>query len=828
MRSTVLHVAIAVLVAASARAQYDSPQFPGLLSPSGMLTARDAAFGDLDGDGRHDVAFVDTYDIEVTIALSHAAGGFLPPATEIAPGQCWAIELGDLDGDTDLDAVVAHSGDAISVLAGDGAGGLPLLSTLVFGGGSPLDVALADMNADGDLDLVAIRITATGLAILNGDGNGGFGFVTNVPVEPTGNPLVRTAELDGNGHPDVVFVDGEGVGIGLGDGAGGLAHVQNVELGAPFTDVAIGDIDGDDQADLLACGWFMGHLSLIPGLGGGEFGDTLEVPLATDHDRVELGDLDHDGDLDAVALAAAPALVNVLPNEGGLVAGDAFAVASSIDQDLALLDPTGDGLLDVLVVGKQIMVLPGDGAGAFDATRANPTPAQGEAVDPGDLDHDGDLDAVSVARFVGVMDVFHNDGAGALQAFAQPKAGTDPNDVVLADVDDDGALDALSPSAFWPRLYVLSGDGQGGFGGFQSWQIPNGSCRSLVVADVDLDGALDAVMAVSLKPQVAVMHGDGAGGFPAATLLDVPLNAWGLDGGDLDGDGVIDLAVGGSGAGSLAVLHGDGTGGFLPAEMVNTTTSSAGHVDIADVSGDGVPDLAATASYALTVISGDGAGGWLPAVVTEEPWSPTELLAVDLDDDDDADLVVAYSSILSVGGELRLATGAGGLGPAIPLALGQSFSFAASDLTGDGRPELLSANGQFATLGVALNSGLSPWTSLGGGVEGIKGVPLLDGSGSLQSGAPLAITLSAAAPLAATTLIVGQATLDAPTKGGVLVPLPLLLLPMASNAAGQWTLASSWPPGVPSGSDFYLQAWLPDAAAAHGWAASDGLRGLVP
>lgn len=123
----------------------------------------------------------------------------------------------------------------------------------------------------------------------------------------------------------------------------------------------------------------------------------------------------------------------------------------------------------------------------------------------------------------------------------------------------------------------------------------------------------------------------------------------------------------------------------------------------------------------------------------------------------------------------------------------------------------------------------SPWTDLGNGLAGSAGVPLLAGEGNLQPGSDLVLTLSGAAAAAPATLVAGFSLLGAPFKGGVLVPSPgLLLAGLATDAAGGLLLAGTWPAGVPSGLDLFFQAWVADAGASAGLAASNAVRAAVP
>jgi len=128
----------------------------------------------------------------------------------------------------------------------------------------------------------------------------------------------------------------------------------------------------------------------------------------------------------------------------------------------------------------------------------------------------------------------------------------------------------------------------------------------------------------------------------------------------------------------------------------------------------------------------------------------------------------------------------------------------------------------------ALALGASPWAQQGAGLPGTHGVPAIDGAGTLLPGEPLELSLEGAREQAAAWLVVGLSALQAPFKGGLLVPYPDLLVALDSGPAGALELASTWPAGVPSGFAAWFQWWIQDPAGPAGFAASAGLRGTTP
>jgi hypothetical protein len=128
-----------------------------------------------------------------------------------------------------------------------------------------------------------------------------------------------------------------------------------------------------------------------------------------------------------------------------------------------------------------------------------------------------------------------------------------------------------------------------------------------------------------------------------------------------------------------------------------------------------------------------------------------------------------------------------------------------------------------------LDPASGPWLNVGQALAGAHGAPLLQGGGNLGAGSAVSLALSAALEHAPATLVVGLSAVNAPFKGGVLVPMPDLLLGgLTTDGTGALLLAGTWPAGVPSGLAFWTQAWIVDAAGPKGLSASNALKGTVP
>jgi hypothetical protein len=133
-------------------------------------------------------------------------------------------------------------------------------------------VAVADVNGDGHPDLVVANKYGASLSLLLGNGDGSFRAAQNFTAGA--NPFsVAVADLNGDGRPDLVVAN-EGsntVSVLLGNGNGTFKASKNFKTDALPRSVAVVDVNGDGRLDLVTCNYSGFSLSVLLGNGNGTF-----------------------------------------------------------------------------------------------------------------------------------------------------------------------------------------------------------------------------------------------------------------------------------------------------------------------------------------------------------------------------------------------------------------------------------------------------------------------------------------------------------------------------------------------------------------------------
>lgn len=229
------------------------------------------AIGDLNGDGKLDLAIANVGTDNVAVLLNTAATGAVIPTfaahVDFAAGDGpFSVAIGDLSGDGRPDLVTANEyNDSVSVLVNTTASGAAVPSFAAHvdyaTADGPLSVALGLLNADSNLDLAAANIFAgRNVSVLIGNGDGTLAAATSFPLPAVaGSPYaVKMGDFDGDGRLDLATANfnGPSASVLLGDGSGAFSVGGTYTTGSSPYSVAAGDFNGDGKLDLVTSNFF--------------------------------------------------------------------------------------------------------------------------------------------------------------------------------------------------------------------------------------------------------------------------------------------------------------------------------------------------------------------------------------------------------------------------------------------------------------------------------------------------------------------------------------------------------------------------------------------
>jgi hypothetical protein len=580
--------------------------------PLGSNRADALALGDVDGDGDLDLISANSNGMQLWINNGSATpfSGVVP--VSIGSGGAAALILRDLNGDGALDLISGTDGPNRILINNGSANPFAGVTALAISSDTDATNALAvgDVNGDGHLDLIAGNNGVNRLYLNNGSNNPFQGVSgTNVSSDSANTRTLALGDLDGDGDLDLIAGNNGFNRIYLNNGSNApFQTVLGTNLGTVADDtraLALGDLDGDGDLDLIVAGQQNRRLYLNPGtptgltaVSGVSLGDASTTTSA-----LMLADLDGDGDLD---LLLGNASTNQLLLNIGQLEPFAQATANTIAftnlpaaAAIALGDLNGDGALDLVAggTGRRKLFLntrnnpPFTGSGSDITTDTSPV----NALVLGDVDGDGDLDLISGGSQV---QLYLNTGRNP--PFAIISSGTQignssANALALGDLDGDGDLDLVVAGTNGVLVYLNNGTATP-FDGVPGRRIANDFERvnALALGDLNGDGNLDIVAGTNVVNRFYLNNGTNA---PFDNVLgnDIgfdsePTNAVVL--GDIDGDGNLDLVVGNTGLNRIYLNNGSAAPFTeVAGRGIGGETDDTRSLALSDLDGDGDLDL---------------------------------------------------------------------------------------------------------------------------------------------------------------------------------------------------------------------------------------------
>ncbi len=609
---------------------------------------QDLKTGDLDGDGKSDLVTANnnygTSD-SVSVLRNLSTPGNISFAPELALTglpTCYWLALGDLDGDGKLDIAVSSfdQSQAVSVYRNTSSpGSLAFAPNVDFSaGGWGNGVALGDLDGDGKPDLAVVTQLPDHLSIFkNVSTPGSFSAGSLAPrVDyPTGwNPNgPAIGDLDGDGRPDISFAVGYGATLSIYQN---LSPFGPPPTGAPATNLpaisSFAPASGINGSTVTILGtnfsalvaenivYFGAVRAIVSSASLSNL--TVTVPTGATFAPITVT-------VNGLTTYSPQPFLPTFAGDGSDITAASFGPRQDLTSgngpnQVVIADLDGDGKPDLIVANdyNNTISLYRNISADHTLTAASFAPPVDLATPAGsyspyglavaDIDGDGKLDII-VTDYSGpnVVSVYRNTcspGDISTNAFATRvdfATGSQPQGVTVGDIDGDGRPDILVANTGDGTVSILRNTGTVGDLTANSFAskvdiATGGGCDNVTVGDLDGDGIPDVVTANSDDGTVSLLHNSSSPGhivFDAkadfATVGD-PIHVKLVD---LDGDGKLDLAVACYLPNTFCVFRNTSLAGSLTtnslAPRIDYELGGRGHTTaVGDLNGNGKPDLA--------------------------------------------------------------------------------------------------------------------------------------------------------------------------------------------------------------------------------------------
>jgi hypothetical protein len=569
------------------------------------LSIRDIRSGDVDGDGKDDVIMLGAKGNccrgHVIIMKAYEDGSFenaRPFIATVTYGEdedCDGLTTADSNGDGVIDqiGVVTHKSTGerkVYIVGGleNPAGATLRVKNGQFTGG-PGTIELQRLTNDDSLDIVYGTPAGGGqpamLHVVKNFDKPGVSVTRGLIVGGEECDDANFYDLDSDGDLDIVAATGSGIYIFQHNQADfDFSRTQIVDDGKPYSGVAVGDLDGDGHADIVALRSDSGIVNVF-------FGDPLNngrvIPTAREagsgmatgrrqYEPLKLADVNGDGVRDIVcASGESNQTVSILLVGGALPGGAIISARMNMD-DCDDRDSDNDGIVDAKLFAVGKFDIDNDCDFAFVSCRSTsispPVAASlSSTVCPVGAQFTIDGDNLQEATSVLIGDIealFIRESPTKLRVTVPISARTFAAPHVFERIRvtcPSGDCDILQPFTVSAVIANLR------------TRISELETRFVSSGDVDGDGKDEIVMLGTkgcCRGHVIIMkaYDDAGGAFRSMTASGAMVTSFfygededcdGMSVGDLDGDGRLDVCVSltssSTGSTSFRILFGDST-----------------------------------------------------------------------------------------------------------------------------------------------------------------------------------------------------------------------------------------------------------------------------
>ena len=583
-------------------------------------------------------------------------------------GPSYSLIAADFNGDGKPDLLSEGYGSQVCLGNGDGTFAAPVNLDAAY-------TLAADVNGDGKLDV----LSATNVGYGNGDGT----FQPTVTLGGVGT-LLTVADFNNNGQIDLLRVIYDPATAVYSPSVFLGTNISTVTLSvspipatynAPVTFSAtvspqsatgtVGFYDGDTLlgSTPVASG-FATVTANAPFAGRRVFtavysGDNVTQPAASTPLTVVVNGTPSTTTLSASTTAATygqtltlTATVSPSPTTGAVSFLDGANLIGSapVSHGIATLSTAalstgthsltaqydGGGSISLSSSAALLVTVNSLRAGSFIRSAPIFIPGEPALIFSADLNHDGNSDLILTGS-PGSVDILLATGPGTFAAPVTYAVPAPPVGVLIADVNGDGAPDLIVQAA--NGLSILLGNGDGTFRTGVSIVL---TTSQIAAADINRDGRIDLIVSSPQATSLSILLGNGDGTFqPSFQSVSLPQTGP-FAVADVNGDGIPDIVE--SFGGSVVVYSGNGDGTFGTLQTL-IFSGGAQSIAIGDVNHDGHPDLIIGCIGSLTVILGSADGQFTAATSYSFGLYGQFISILDIDGDGNPDVIVQGSGI---------------------------------------------------------------------------------------------------------------------------------------------------------------------------------------